>query len=260
MTTADVRAAFRELHRSGTIVLPNPWDVGSAKLFAAAGFPALATTSSGFAASLGRHDHRVSADELVAHVAAICAAVDVPVTVDSERCFDDVADTVNRLAEAGAAGVSIEDWDPVANRADPLEVSVARLRTALEAAEPHGVLVTARCDQAIHGVTDFDDTLARLTAYRDAGAGCLFAPGVVDAEQIAAIVALGLPVNVLNIPGVPTIAELTALDVRRVSTGGGLAFAAYGAALRAADELRTLGTSTYRAGSLPADARRAFDA
>src|SRR3954469_19069023 len=156
------RQRFRDLHDHGFFLLPNPWDVGSAVLLEHAGFPALATTSSGFAASLGRMDGSVSLAELVDHVAALAAAVDVPVNVDAEHCFDDPAATVAGLAGAGASGVSIEDFDPVSRSIDPLPVAVERVGRAVEEARRHGIVLTARAENHLHGVDDLDDTVARL--------------------------------------------------------------------------------------------------
>src|SRR5581483_4489658 len=200
---------FRELHeRDRLFVLPNPWDVGSARLLESLGFEALATTSSGFAASLGRLDQHVSRDELVAHVAALSAAVGIPLNVDSEDCFPNepggVAETVRRLRAAGAAGCSIEDYDPRADRILEVDVAVARVREAVGAAD--GLVVTARCENHLHGRADLDDTIARLVAYRDAGAGCVYAPGLRALDDIECVVAAaGVPVNVLLLPGGPTV-------------------------------------------------------
>jgi len=251
-------SSFRDLHKQGTFVLPNPWDVGSAKLLEAAGFPALATTSSGLAAALGKHDQTVTRAELVAHVAALSGAVSIPINVDAERCFDDVERTVNLLADAGAAGISIEDFDPVAGTVEPIEAAAARVRLAAAACAERGLLLTARAENALYGNADLDDTLTRLAAYRDAGADCLYAPGVNAPAAIAQIVDLGLPVNVLALPDAPPVAELRALGVRRVSTGGALAFTAYGALVRAAAELRSSGTYGYWAGTLSPTDRDAF--
>ena len=255
-------STFRALHAQGTFLLPNPWDVGSAKLLEAAGFQALATTSSGLAAALGKQDQTVTRDELVAHVCALTAAVTVPVNVDAERCFaaetTGIAETVELLADAGAAGISIEDFDPASDSIEPIEVAAERVAAAADACTRHGLLLTARAENHLYGRDDLDDTVTRLTAYRDAGADCLYAPGASSPEAIIAIVAIGLPVNVLALPGAPTVAELARLGVRRVSTGGALAFAAYGAMVRAAEELRTAGTYGYVAGTLSADGRAAF--
>jgi 2-methylisocitrate lyase-like PEP mutase family enzyme len=244
--TTAARQRFRELHRQGLFLLPNPWDLGSAKLLVAAGFEALATTSSGFAASLGRPDGSVSLDELVGHVAGLTAAVEVPVNVDAEHCFEDPAATVEALAGAGAAGVSIEDFDPVSRGIDPLATAVERVGLAADAARRHGMVLTARAENHLHGVDDLDDSIARLVAYRDAGAEVVYAPGLRRLDDIARVVAaVQVPLNVLALPGGPTTAELAAAGVRRVSTGGALARAAYGELLRAAAELRDQGTTGY---------------
>jgi 2-methylisocitrate lyase-like PEP mutase family enzyme len=259
----DRRRRFRELHeREQLLAMPNPWDVGSARLLESLGFEALATTSSGFAASLGRLDQHVSRDELVAHVRAIVAATTVPLNVDSENCFPaepgGVAETVRLLREAGAAGCSIEDYDPVADRIEDLDTAVARVRDAASACD--GVVLTARCENYLHGRVDLDDTIARLVAYRDAGADVVYAPGLRDLGEISRVVdAVGVPVNVLLLGGGPSIAELDSVGVRRVSTGGLLAWAAYGALAAAGRELLEHGTSTYARGRLAADdAARAF--
>ena len=249
---------FRELHeRQQLFVMPNPWDVGSARLLASLGFEALATTSAGFAWSLGKLDTTVTRDELVVHVRALAAATPLPLNVDSERCYPDdpggVAQTVRLLAEAGAAGCSIEDYDPAGDRIDDVEVAAARVR---EAAEARGDFVlTARAENHLHGLDDLDDTIARLVAYRDAGADVVYAPGLADLEQIAAVVeAVGVPVNVLALPHGASVAELASVGVRRVSTGGSLARAAYGALLAGAQELEEHGTSRYAEHGAPRDA------
>lgn len=256
MTAADRRARFRALHeREQLFVMPNPWDVGSARLLAWCGFEALATTSAGFAWSLGKLDGAVTREELVAHVAELAAATPLPLNVDSERCYPDdpggVAETVSLLAEAGAAGCSIEDYNPAADGMDSVDVAAARVAEAAGAAhrlaEP--LVLTARAENHIRGVDDLDDTLARLTAYRDAGADVVYAPGLADLDQIASVVrAVGLPVNVLALPHGPRVPELASVGVRRVSTGGALARAAYGALVRDAEELRDEGTAGYAAG------------
>jgi 2-methylisocitrate lyase-like PEP mutase family enzyme len=231
-------------------VIPNPWDVGSATILVEMGFPALATTSSGHAMSLGRADGEVTRDELVDHVATLARAVDVPVHVDAERCFADtlegVAETVHLLAGAGAAGVSIEDWDRATGALDPLDEAAARVGAAVEAAREHGVVITARAENHIRGNPDLDDTITRLQAYRDQGAECLYAPGLADIDEIARLVReVAAPVNVLARPDGPSVAEMGTAGVRRVSTGGGLARYAYDALRRAARELHDEGTSTY---------------
>jgi 2-methylisocitrate lyase-like PEP mutase family enzyme len=246
----DRRERFRDLHRAGLFVMPNPWDIGSARLLASMGFEALATTSTGHAASLGRSDQHVTRDELLAHVAALSAAVDLPLNVDAERGFAEdpagVAETVALIAEAGAAGCSIEDYDPEHGRIEPLEIAADRVAAAAGAARAHGVVLTARAENHLYGIDDLEDTLRRLRAYRDAGAEVLYAPGLVDSGQIRRVVQeIDAPVNVLALRHGPTISELAAIGVRRVSTGGGLARAAYGALFAAARELQTAGTTTY---------------
>jgi len=231
--------------------------VGSARLLASLGFEALATTSAGFAWSIGKVDTTVARDELVAHVRALAAATPLPLNVDSERCFPDdrggVAETARLLGDAGAAGFSIEDYDPARDAIDDVEVAAERVRVA---AEVKGELVlTARAENHLHGVDDLDDTIARLVTYRDAGADVVYAPGLADLEQIAAVVeAVGVPVNVLALPNGPSVRELESVGVRRVSTGGALARAAYAALLTAAQELQEQGTSRYAEQGAPRDA------
>ena len=254
MRPDQARERFRHLHDEGLFVLPNAWDVGSARLLASLGFPAVATTSSGLAASLGRMDQQITRDELAAHVESLIDAVEVPVSVDAESGYaphpDGVAETVRLLAGLGAAGVSIEDYQSgvgVLARAEAVE----RVEAAVQAAAETGLVLTARAENHLYGVDDLEDTMARLHAFRRAGADVLYAPGITDPAAIGRIVdEVGAPVNVLLLPGGPTVPELTALGVRRVSTGGALAFTAYGAAAAAARELRDNGTSTYTAGAL----------
>jgi 2-methylisocitrate lyase-like PEP mutase family enzyme len=244
--------------------MPNAWDVGSAKLLVALGFEAIATTSGGHAASLGRMDQHVTLEELLAHVAALVEAVDVPVSVDAERCFADdpagVAVTVERLADTGAAGVSIEDYLP-GTGIEPAEVAVERVAAAAEVTRANGMVLTARAENHLYGIDDIDDTIARLTSYRQAGADVVYAPWLRDIDGIRRIVdEIGAPVNVLARIDVPGIGELAEAGVRRVSTGGNLAMTAYGAAATAARELRSEGTSSYMAGALSMDDRlAAFD-
>jgi 2-methylisocitrate lyase-like PEP mutase family enzyme len=257
MSVADRRGYFKALHaREQLFVMPNPWDVGSARVLASLGFEALATTSSGFAWSLGKLDGSVSRDELVEHVVRLTEATPLPLNVDSERCFPDdpggVAETVSLLAEAGGAGFSIEDWNPATGSIDDVEVAAERVAEAAEAAHarPDPLVLTGRAENHIHGVDDLDDTIARLIAYRDAGADVVYAPGLSDLEQIAAVVrAVRVPLNVLALPNGPTVAELASVGVGRVSTGGALARSAYGALLAGAHELLVDGTSSYAAGA-----------
>jgi 2-methylisocitrate lyase-like PEP mutase family enzyme len=246
-------------------VLPNAWDVGSARILASLGFPAVATTSSGHAHALGRLDQHVSVDELLDHVAALVAAVDVPVSVDAEDGFaddpDGVARLVGALAERGAAGLSLEDYRPgrgLLSRDEAIE----RVTAAADVARPRGLTLTARAENHLYGAMDIDDTVERLIGYRDAGADVLYAPGLVAGDAIRRVVsAVGSPVNVLLLPSGPTVPELAALGVRRVSTGGWLARMAYGALARAARELRDNGTVGFLAEVLSEDDRSAaFDA
>lgn len=258
----DQRARFRAAHEAGCLVLPNAWDVGSAKLFVMAGAQALATTSSGHAASLGRTDQQITRDELVAHVAALTAAVAVPIHVDAEACFPrepgGIETTVQLLAEAGAAGLSIEDHD---GHLLPVDVATDRVAAAAVAAHDHGLLLTARAENHLYDVDDLDDTLTRLAAYRDAGADVLYAPGLHDLATIEQLVAaVEVPVNVLMWPGGPSVHRLAEADVRRVSTGGALAFVAYGAALDAAQALFDGAGPEVLAGAVPSSVREeAFD-
>ncbi len=248
LTVTDVRmagvmdrcAVFHEMHVDGFFVMPNPWDVGSAVRLQKMGFPALATTSSGFAWSIGKEDQQVTRDELLGHVESLVAATEVPLNVDAERCYADdpagVADTVSLIAATGAAGCSIEDYDPAAGAIEPLDVATERVAAAASAKA--GMVLTARAEQHLYGPADLDDTIRRLCAYRDAGADVLYAPGLVDLDQIEAVVrAVERPINVLKLPAVPGLAALAGVGVRRVSTGGGLARAAYSAMRHAAEAL-----------------------
>lgn len=259
MSVDERRARFRELHAGDRLFLmPNPWDVGSARLLESLGFPALATTSAGFAWSLGRLDQQVGRDELVAHVEAVAAAVGVPLNVDSERLYPDdpggVSGTVRLLAEAGASGCSIEDYDPATEGIDPIGEAAARVAEAAGAAHEAGMVLTGRCEHHIRGVDDLDATIERLVAYRDAGADCVYAPGLTDLEDIRRVVdEVGAPVNVLALQPAPPVAELEAAGVRRISTGSLLAATAYGALAAGAQELLDAGTSSYAAGSVSRD-------
>ena len=263
MTAAHRRAAFRALHeRDRIFLMPNAWDVGSARLLATLGFEALATTSQGFAWAIGKLDQTVTRDELVAHVAELAEATPLPLNVDSERLYPDdpggVEQTVRLLADAGAAGCSIEDYDPATGRID--EVGLAAERVAAAADAKGDVVLTARCESHLYGGDDIVDTIARLVAYRDAGADAVYAPGLTDLGQITAVVeAVGVPVNVLALPTAPPVAELRSAGVRRVSVGSLLTAAAYGALVTGARELLEEGTSTYAAGRVPRDlVERAF--
>jgi 2-methylisocitrate lyase-like PEP mutase family enzyme len=227
--------------------MPNPFDAGSTRLLTALGFEALATTSGGFAASLGRPDMSVSRAELVEHVRRICEATGLPVNVDAEQCFPGspggVAETVVQRAGAGAAGCSIEDWDPRAQSIETVGVAAERVGEAAGAARASGLVLTARAENHLRGRDDLDDTIARLAAYASAGADVVYAPGLTDLAAITRVVEeTGAPVNVLLRPGVLTVAELAAVGVRRASVGGWLARVAYGALVGAAEELTISGT------------------
>lgn len=233
MDAEEMRATFRNLHSSNELfVMPNPWDIGSARALARLGFSALATTSSGHAASLGRADGEVTRRELVEHVRSLTDAVDVPLNVDSERCFGDdgqgIRETIRLLAEAGASGCSIEDWEPDTETIDPLDTAVDRVAAAAAAANEFGLVLTARAENHLRGIDDLDDTIARLSAFRDVGAGCLYAPALTSSVDIERVVReVGAPINILLMQEGPSISELAELGVRRVSTGGALAREAY---------------------------------
>lgn len=237
---AAIRGTFRDLHRDGLFVMPNPFDAGSARRLADAGFQALATTSSGHAATLGRLDQQVTREELIAHVGLLASSVDVPINVDAERCFPEyvggVTRTVELLASAGAAGISIEDYDPVNKAVMSADEAVDSVAEAVASARPYGITITARAENFLYG-GDLEDTLERLARFRDAGADVLYAPGVQAERDIAAIVSLGHPVNVLAVEGVPATSRLGELGVRRISTGGALTWSAYDAAVNSAMSL-----------------------
>jgi 2-methylisocitrate lyase-like PEP mutase family enzyme len=259
----DLAAHFIALHRGPKpLLLANAWDAGTAKALAAVGFEAIATTSAGFAATLGRHDGRVSRDEAIAHGADLVAAVEVPVSADLENGFadspDEVAETVRLAVEAGLAGCSIEDYDG----SSLYDAGLARERVAaaVEAAGDDLVL-TARAENHIRGVQDLDDTIARLRSFQDAGAPVLYAPGLTDPEQIRRVVgSVDRPINVLALPGAPTVAELGELGVGRISVGSGFSLVAYGALVAAARELLDEGTYGWWATAGRAnEVRGAFD-
>lgn len=230
---------FAELHESGLFVMPNAFDAGSARRLAEAGFDAIATTSGGHAATLGKSDLEVTREELVAHVQLLTSVVDIPVSVDAAGCFPDdeggVARTVELLAEAGASGLSIEDYDPQAQAIVDFDEAVSRVATVVEAAHQRGLVVTARSEGVLYGLGE--DYVQRLAAFRDVGADVLFAPLVNDEDGIAALVSLGRPVSVLAAGDHPSVERLRELGVRRVSTGGALTDVAYDAAVAAAKAL-----------------------
>lgn len=257
MVDQEAKAArFLSLHSGPTpLLLPNPWDVGSTKLLASLGFQALATTSSGYAATLGRLDGSISREQALAHTASIVEATDLPVSADLENCFADdpggVADTVRLAAASGVAGCSVEDFsgDPNAPIYD-MALATARVRAAAEAAHrgPVRLVLTGRAENYLHGRPDLADTIARLQAYQEAGADVLYAPGLTDLDEIREVVtSVDRPVNVLAMRGCPSVAELAPVGVRRISVGGALAFAALGAVVEAARELLDAGTYNYTA-------------
>ena len=244
---------FRRLHEAGCFVMPNPWDIGSARILVALGFPAIATTSAGMAWSLGRRDNDISLDIALAHLRAVSGCVEVPVNADFEDGFastaDAVADNVAAAATTGVAGLSIED--STGNKADPLyafAVAVDRIRAARRAidASGTGVLLTGRSEGFIAGRPELPETIKRLVAYADAGADCLYAPGVRSPSDIGEIVraVAPKPVNVLVGGDYLTVAQLTDLGVRRISVGGALARAAWTGFLIAAREIAAEGTFT----------------
>jgi len=244
-----LRDTFRRLHTSGCFVIPNPWDVGSARFLVGLGFPALATTSSGFAWSRGRPDNGITLDVALAHFSDLAAAVDVPVNADFEGGFavepESVAANVRRAAATGIAGVSIEDSTGVASR--PLfdfDLAVERVRAARAALDGTGVMLVGRSEGFICGRPDLAETLRRLTAYAEAGAECLYAPGIRSREDIAAVVkaVAPRPVNVLVSAPFTTVAGMAELGVRRISVGGALARAAWGGFMAAAREIARDGT------------------
>jgi len=250
---ADKVDAFRALHVPGVpLLVANPWDAGSARLLVSAGFRALATTSSGHAATLGRLDGLVTREEAIDHAAAIALAVDVPVSADLENGFADDPDgvfaTIAAAAAAGLAGASVEDFtgrpdDPIY----PIELAADRVAAAALAARGDpGLVLTARAENLIRGNPDLDDTIARLQAYQAAGADVLYAPGLTSLDQIRRVLeSVDLPVNVLIGPGVPTVAELADAGVARISVGGAFSHVSLAALDGAARELIDLGTYSF---------------
>jgi 2-methylisocitrate lyase-like PEP mutase family enzyme len=267
---ADRAERFLSLHEGERpLLLPNPWDPGSAKLLASLGFEALATTSSGSAAALGQLDGSLTREQAIASAAAIAEATDLPVSADLENGFAGdpagVAETLRLALAAGLAGASVEDYGRREDTIYGIEVAAERVAAAAEVAHggPVRLVLTARAENHLHGVTDLTDTIARLQAYQEAGADVLFAPGLSRLEDIRQVVSsVERPVNVLALPGAPPVAELAAAGVRRISVGGAFAFAALGAAAEAARELIEEGTYGYlkQAGVGLKSARPAFAA
>ena len=242
------RSRFLDLHFSQLpLLLPNPWDLGSAKLLAAMGFEALATTSGGFAGSLGRLDGHVTRDEAIAHAAAIGSATGLPVNGDFENCFadepDGVVETVRLAAAAGVEGCSVEDWS--GSEIYDIELATERVTAAAEAAHAGSapLVLTARAENQLRRQHDLHDTISRLQRYQEAGADVLYAPALRSMEEVRAVLAsVDRPINVLAVPGLPPVAELAEAGVSRVSIGSAFAYDAYGALIQAATEFRNAGT------------------
>jgi len=255
-TQAEKGRTFRALHeRDHAFIIPNPWDIGTARILAHLGFEALASTSMGYAFTAGQRDNTVGRDGIMKHIAEIASATELPVSADLENGFGDApeaaAETIRLAAAAGVVGGSIEDAtersdDPIYEKSHAVE----RVRAAVEAARelPFTFTLTARAENYLHGRPDLKDTIARLQAYQEAGAGVLYAPGLTSKEDIAAVVkSVDRPVNVvMGLQGVQlSQAELSLLGVRRISVGSALTRTALGAFLRAAREMREQGTFTF---------------
>ena len=258
-TIAERRKTFRELHRGGCFAIPNPWDIGTARYLQRLGFKAIATTSAGFAFSRGLPDGAVGRDAMLAHIREIVEATDLPVNADFENGYADdpnwVAENARLCAETGVAGLSIEDNS--GRKDQPLydvDLAAQRIRAAREAIGDSGTLLVARAECFLVGVTKIDEVIRRLTAYANAGADCLYAPGIRDRDHISAVVAAVAPkpVNLLIGGAIGlTMSDAAALGVRRVSVGGALARASWGGFIRAAKELAEHGTFDGFAGATP---------
>jgi 2-methylisocitrate lyase-like PEP mutase family enzyme len=260
VTTADKRATFKKMHESGCFILPNPYDIGSARALQHLGFKALASTSAGFAWTIGKADNHVTIDEVCDHLTAICAAVDLPVNADFEGGFatepEKVGANVARGVKTGVAGLSIED--STGDAAKPLyesKLAVERIKAARQAidADKSGILLTGRCEAFLWGQTDLDMVIDRLKAYSAAGADCLYAPGIKTREQISAIVKAvhPKPVNLLIGASGLSLKEAADLGVRRISVGGSLARSAWSGFMKAAREMAEQGTFTELAQGYP---------
>jgi 2-methylisocitrate lyase-like PEP mutase family enzyme len=263
-STSDKRQAFRRLHEAGCFVMPNPWDIGGVKHLQQLGFEALATTSAGYAWSRGLADGQVSLDAMLAHVAELAGAADCPLNADFEAGYADTPDgvgvNVRFCVETGVAGLSIEDYsgDKAIGLYD-IETAVARLRAARAAIDAAGgeTLLTGRSEGFIRGKPDMEETIRRLRAYGEAGADCLYAPGLTSRAQIAAVVGAVAPKPVNILMGGPSdlkLADLAALGVRRISLGGALARAAWGGFLRTARDIRETGSFNSLADAAPGPA------
>lgn len=269
MPPSPLTTRFHQLHRSGCFVSPNPWNVGSAILLSQLGFKALATTSSGFAWSIGRRDNHITLDEALEHLRAMSASVDIPVSADFEDGFAaepaDIVANVKRAAATGIAGLSIEDsTDDATKPLFELALAIDRVRAARRALDDDGsgVLLTARSEGFVAGRPDLRETIRRLTAYAEAGADCLFAPGLRSISDITEIVhsVAPKPVNVLVSSDFTTVAAMADIGVRRISVGGALARAAWNGFFRAAREIAEHGTFVELSKATPsAELERAFD-
>jgi 2-methylisocitrate lyase-like PEP mutase family enzyme len=251
LTIADKRAAFRKMHESGCFVLPNPFDVGTAKALQHLGFKAIASTSAGFAWSIGKADNQVTLDDICDHLALLCAAVDLPVNADFEGGFahepEKVAVNVARALKTGIAGLSIED--STGDKAHPLydrALAIARIKAARASIDAHGsgTVLVGRCEAFLWGQNDLKLVIDRLSAYADAGADCLYAPGIKTREEIGAVVKAvhPTPVNLLIGASGLSLKEAAELGVRRISVGGSLARMAWAGFMRAAREMADNGT------------------
>ena len=250
-------ATFRALHEGDAFVIPNPWDAGSARVLEALGFPALATTSSGLAFTLGRKDGSVTLDEMVEHSAALDRATELPVSVDLENGYGsdpgDAADAIRRASAAGAVGGSIEDFDRDGHHLYPLDHATERIAAAVEAARSLAFpfTLTARAENHIRGNPDLGDTIRRLRSFEEAGADVLYAPGLAGLDEIRAVCgSVGRPVNVLARPGM-SLAEIVEAGARRVSVGGALTWAAVKAFVDAATAIRDAGDLSKLDATLP---------
>jgi len=252
VTQQEKGEAFRALHEGEPFVIPNPWDAGSALVFERLGFEALATTSSGFAFTLGRADGEATLEEVVAHVRSLCEATSLPVSVDLENGYGDPADAIRRVAEAGAVGGSIEDWDSTSGLYERTR-AVERVSAAADAARGLGFpfTLTGRAENHIRGNPDLDDTIERLLAYQEAGADVLYAPGLATVEEIRAVcAAVSRPVNVLARSNL-TFAEIADAGAKRMSVGGSLTWVAMDAGKRAAESIRDRGDFSALTASSP---------
>jgi methylisocitrate lyase len=260
VSTKDKRAAFRKLHESGCFVLPNPWDVGSARALAQLGFKAIASTSAGYAWTIGRSDNRVTVDDVCEHLATLCKAVDLPVNADFEGGFahkpEKVAINVARAVATGVAGLSIED--STGDKAKPLyerAFAIERIKAARSAidADNSGALLVGRCEGFLVGLADLAMVIDRLNAYAEAGADCLYAPGIKSKEQITAVVKAvhPKPVNLLIGASGLSVAEAADLGVRRISVGGSLARVAWAGFMKASREMAEQGTFAELSNGFP---------